>query len=96
MVRRRSSQVVRQIKQMVQEGRYRMTDHVLEEMDDDGVSALDVVATVVGGVLQAKQTHDPRGPRYVMRGQALDGRTLDVVCRPVGTNVRIITTYVVK
>jgi hypothetical protein len=51
MVRRRSSQVVRQIKQMVQEGCYRMTDHVLEEMDDDGVSALDVVATVVGGVL---------------------------------------------
>ncbi len=93
MVRRRASHVVRMIKQGVQEGRYRMTDHSLQEMDDEGVSAPDVVAAVVGRALQGKQTHDLRGPRYVMRGQALDGRTLDGVCRLVGA---IITTYVVE
>ena len=96
MVRKRPSKVVRRIKQQVQDGEYMMTDHAIVEMDGENVSVDDVISSVVQGELKEKQTGDPRGSKYVFKGEGVDGRPLETVCRPTETSVRIITTYRVE
>lgn len=87
---------VQAIKQRIRDGLYRLTDHAIEEMDDEGISDADVAAAVVTGKLARRLTHDPRGTRYVMRGSCNDGRRLEVVCRLIGARVRVLTVYRVE
>jgi hypothetical protein len=70
-----------------------MTDHALFEMDNDELMEADVISAIVKGNMRRKQTRDPRGPRYIFRGNALDGRAIEVVCRLAGPKVSIITVY---
>jgi len=96
MTRRRRSQAVRIIKQRVADGLYRMTDHALAEMDDDNLLEADVLSAIVKGKLDRKQGGDPRGPRYIFRGKAEDGRGVEVVCALAGLKVSLITVYEVQ
>jgi len=95
MTRQRKSRAVRTIKQLAEDGIYRMTEHALVEMDDDNLTEADVLSAIVKGKLDRKQTGDPRGPRYIFRGKAEDGRAMEVVCTLAGPKVSIITVYVV-
>lgn len=93
MVRRRASYGVRAVKQRVQDGLVLYSDHARQEMDDDDLNEADVRIAVVRGSLVARQTHGARGTRYVLRGLAVDGRPIQVVCRLFGENVRIVTVF---
>lgn len=88
----------KRIRQVVLDGRYELTIHALEEMDEDGLREDDVHRTLLHGRVVAELTDDPRGPRFVIRRQVKgQGSTVEVVCRflPSGA-LRIITVYLVE
>lgn len=89
---------LRRIRRAIREGRYEFTTHALEEMDEDDLSLADVRQAVLRGALSAELTDDPRGVRFVVRGEVQDReREIEVVCRflPSGF-LRIITVYELK
>lgn len=61
-----------------------MTLHAMEEMAEDLLDLLDVERARLAGELERMHRDDPRGPRYVVRGIAQDGRT------PVGVIGRFV------
>jgi hypothetical protein len=73
-----------------------MTDHALEEADEDDLTLNDILSVLLNGDLDSTYTDDPRGTRYVIRGD-VDENEVDVVCRfrQDGTLLIIITVYVV-
>jgi len=91
-----SAEILKRIQQAVREKRYQMTDHALEEADADDLTLDDILDVLLNGDLDSTYTDDPRGPRYVMRGD-VDEDEVDVVCRfrSDGTLLIIITVYVV-
>ena len=91
-----SAEILARIRQAVREKRYLMTDHALEEADDDNLTLDDILQVLLTGALDSIYTDDPRGARYVVRGD-VDESEVDVVCRfrQDGSLVIIITVYVV-
>lgn len=74
-------------------GRYELTEHAKDEMEQDGFLLDDVKRALYGGRVVRTQ-RDRRGRRYTVAGRADDGRGVRVVCRltPLGY-LRIITVY---
>ena len=91
-----SDSILIAIRRAVREHRYQMTDHALEEADADDLTLEDIVYVLLNGDLDSTYTDDPRGTRYVVRGD-IDEVEVDVVCRfrTDGTLLIIITVYVV-
>lgn len=91
-----SAEILARIRSAVREKRYQMTDHALEEADDDDLTLDDILDVLLNGELDSTYTDDPRGTRYVIRGD-VDEDEVDVVCRfrQDGTLLIIITVYVV-
>jgi hypothetical protein len=91
-----SIEILARIRSAVHEKRYQMTDHALEEADDDDLTLDDILHVLLNGELDSTYTDDPRGTRYVIRGD-VDDDEVDVVCRfrQDGTLLIIITVYVV-
>jgi hypothetical protein len=91
-----SNSILRRIRRAVRQKRYQMTDHALEEADADNLTLDDILEVLLNGDLDATYTDDPRGPRYVIRGD-VDVDPVDVVCRfrNDGRLLIIITVYVV-
>lgn len=90
------AEILARIRQSVREKRYQMTDHALEEADDDDLTLTDILNVLLYGELDSTYTDDSRGTRYVIRGD-VDEDEVDVVCRfrQDGTLLIIITVYVV-
>ena len=63
-----SDAILTRIRRAVREKRYQMTDHALEEADNDDLTLDDILDVLLNGELDSTYTHDPRGPRYVVRG----------------------------
>jgi hypothetical protein len=91
-----SAEILARIRNAVREKRYQMTDHALDEADDDGLTLDDILHVLLNGDLDSTYTDDPRDTRYVIRGD-VDNDEVDVVCRfrQDGTVLIIITVYVV-
>lgn len=91
-----SAEVLVRIRQAVREKRYQMTDHALEEADADDLTLDDILNVLLSGELDSTYTDDPRGIRYVIRGDVGENE-VDVVCRfrQDGKLLIIITVYVV-
>jgi len=91
-----STEILAQIRLAVREKSYQMTDHALEEADADDLTLDDILDVLRNGDLDSTHTDDPRGPRYVIRGD-VDEDEVDVVCRfrQDGVLLIIITVYVV-
>jgi hypothetical protein len=89
-------ETLNRIRRTVRSGRYQITDHALEEADDDSLTLDDIRHVLLAGGLAAIYTDDPRGPRYVVRG-FVSREQVDVVCRfrSDGTLLIVITVYVV-
>ena len=86
---------IRRIRRAVREGRYEFTTHALEEMDDDDLTEADVRLAILNGRIAKELTKDPRGLRFLVRGNSVDSeKEIEVNCRflPSGT-LRIITVY---
>jgi hypothetical protein len=90
-------EVLSQIKLAVNEKRYQMTDHALEEADADDLTLDDILDVLLNGEIDSIYTDDPRGTRYVVRGD-IDEDEVDVVCRfrNDGKLLIIITVYSVN
>ncbi|MFZ0547437.1 MAG: DUF4258 domain-containing protein [Candidatus Promineifilaceae bacterium] len=91
-----SEGVLIRIRRAVRERQYQMTDHALDEADADDLTLDDIRNVLLSGVLDSTYTDDPRGVRYVVRGD-VDEKEVDVVCRfqSDGRLLIIITVYVV-
>jgi hypothetical protein len=75
---------------------YVMTIHADEEMDDDGLSILDVEQVILTGQIVERQRDRDSGEwKYLINGQTDDGLTVTVVAKlgPTDTVV-ILTVYV--
>jgi len=72
------------IRKAILDGRYSLTEHAYEEMEEDNLDALDVESAVLTGEIDRALTMDPRGTRYVVHGKATDQET------PVGVVVRFV------
>ena len=89
---------IKRIRRAIREGRYEFTVHALEEMDEDDLDESDVRYGVLHGEISSELTDDPRGMRFVVRGDMQDQiRSLEAVCRflPSGL-LRIITVYKIE
>ena len=89
------SRLLDRVRQAIREGRYAISRHANEEMDEDSLTVADVESVILTGQIVRRLTDDPRGPRMEIGGSALDGRVAHVVCRFIETELlRIITAYV--
>ena len=71
---------IQRIYRAIIQGRYEFTDHAIEEAYADDLSLQDVVDVLLQGDIDSIYTEDPRGTRYVVRGD-IDDFEVDVVCR---------------
>lgn len=92
-----SNTIIHSIRRAVRDQRYQMTDHALEEADTDNLTLDDILQVLLTGDLDSIYSDDPRGIRYVVRGNVHEGE-VDVVCRfrSNGTLLIIVTVYVVN
>ncbi len=92
-----SAEILARIRQAVRAKRYQITDHALEEADNDELTLDDILSVLLSGALDSTYTDDPRGVRYVIRGDVGQAE-VDVVCRFRGDVILliIITIYVVN
>ena len=82
---------IAQIRALVRNGLYYLTEHAVEEALDDGFDTYDVEHAILTG--KVRRTW-PRYGKYEVVGSALDGRSIGIVCRITQTvKVRVITTY---
>jgi len=92
-----AKRAIDQIKQRVVAQEYAISSHANEEMSDDELTAADVEQALLSGKIRKRFTKDPRGTRYEVVGQSLDGRQVAVVCRLLATGwLRIMTVYVLE
>ena len=84
--------ILDRIREAIREQRYRVSSHANEEMSADGFEVMDIENIIMSGKVSRKFTHDPRGPRYQISGQAVDNRAGHVVCRFLLSGVLLIVT----
>lgn len=90
-----ASREIERIRNAILDGRYTLTEHAYDEMDDDHLDVLDVETAVLTGRIDEVLTADPRGTRYVVIGNGTDQKTtVGVVARFVTNDqLLIITVY---
>ena len=75
--------ILERFRDAVRDGRYRVTDHALEELGEDSLHLVDLEAALLSGSIVRIQGTEPGlpGPRYTIKGAAADLSTeLGVVC----------------
>ncbi len=76
---------------------YVMTIHADEEMDDDGLSILDVEQVILTGQIVERQRDRNTGEwKYLIRGQTDDSLNVMVVAKLSPTDVVVIITVYVE
>ena len=87
--------VLYRIRQAIREEKYRISSHANEEMSDDELEAKDIENIIFTGEFARKFTRDPRGNRYEIIGDTMDGQRAYVVCRFLPSGILlVITAYV--
>jgi hypothetical protein len=85
------------IRRAIHDQTYRISSHANEEMSEDSMTSDDIECIMRNGRISRKLTRDPRGVRYVVSGNTIDGRSGAVVCRFLDADLLlIITAYVVE
>lgn len=84
--------ILHRIRQAIREQRYRISSHANEEMSDDELETKDIENIIFTGEVAHKFTHDPRGTRYEIVGDAVGGRRAYVVCRFLPSGILLIIT----
>ena len=69
--------------------------HADEEMDEDGLTVFDVESAILtGSIIEQQRDRQTRERKYVVRGEAVDGRMIEVVGKVSRTGrLVILTTY---
>jgi len=82
------------IREKIRGGYYELTRHAEEEKEADNFEAVDIETAILNGKIVKRFTHDPRGVRYLIRGNTIDGKEVHIVCRFLKSGkLRIITVY---
>jgi len=83
------------IREAILDGRFALTEHAYDEMEEDDLDVLHVESAILTGEIDQVLTMDPRGTRYVVIGHATDRETrVGVVVRFVQYDeVLIVTVY---
>lgn len=82
---------IKQIRMLVREGLYYLTEHAYDEAGYDNLDIYDVEHAVLTGQIRRNW---PKEGKFEVVGSSLDNRRVGVVCRMTkGNNVRIITVY---
>ncbi len=82
---------IRQIRALVRNGLYYLTEHANDEALGDGFDIYDVECGILNGKIRRTW---PREGKHEVIGWALDRRSIGVVCRITqGNKVRVITVY---
>jgi len=80
-----------QIRELVQNGLYYLTEHADSEATADRFDIYDVEHVILNGKIRRVW---PKEKKYEIVGCALDGRAIGIVCRVTETGkVRVITLY---
>lgn len=90
--------ILQQFRHRIRSLDYVVTLHAEEEMDEDGLSVLDLEGAVLTGkVVERQRDRLTREWKYVVNGTGLDGRTVGVVGRlGIAGGLVIITVYRVE
>ncbi len=83
---------LQRMQQAIREQRYRISSHANEEMAEDFLMAADIEYIIQTDKTTQKFTKDPRGRRYEVLGNTVDGREAYVVCRFLLSGVLLIIT----
>ncbi|MGQ0602087.1 MAG: DUF4258 domain-containing protein [Anaerolineales bacterium] len=73
-----------------------MTLHAEEEMTEEGLSIFDVESAILAGrVIERQRDRHTREPKYLVRGQSVDGNAIVVVVTKFGYTGKlvILTVY---
>jgi hypothetical protein len=84
--------ILYRMRRAIRKESYRISSHANEEMSDDELEAKDIESIVNTGKIARKFTGDPRGNRYEIVGDAMDGRRAYVVCRFLPSDILLIIT----
>ena len=77
----------------IRERRYVVTLHALDEMDEDALSVFDVErAILTGEIIERQRDQAMREWKYVVRGNAVDGRQIMVVSKLGSTDKLVVIT----
>ena len=93
-----ASRDLEQIRNAVLDGRYVLTEHAYDELEEDDLDVLDLESAILTGEIDQILTMDPRGTRYVVVGNATDLKTqVGVVARFVpNEKLLIVTVYQIE
>jgi len=81
-------------RQKVALGRYELTGHAKDEMEQDGLTILDVKAAIYSGTIVQTQRHGRSRRKDVIHGYGAKKQGVGLVCRLTETGVlRIITVF---
>ena len=81
------------IQERMRGGRFILTVHADEEMDNDGLSLDDVVNGILtGAILERQQDRITPGWKYRIRGESLAGDEVEVVAKIGATGKVVIIT----
>ena len=70
-----------------------MTLHALDEIDEDGLSVFDVErAVLTGEIIERQRDRRTREWKYLIRGDAVDGRSMVVVSKLSPTDKLVVIT----
>jgi hypothetical protein len=87
--------ILRRIQAHIRQGEYLLTNHVRDEMDEDGFSLYDLEQGILSGTLVERQRDRvTREAKYRIQGMAPDDREMEVIVKfSVTRRLVIITVY---
>ncbi len=88
-----AQRIIDKIRNAVKSGNYDMTHHATEEMAEDELGIYDIECAILKGKIIKKETDDPRGVKFVIKGVGVDLSTsIGIVGRFKETGVFLIIT----
>ena len=89
------SDPVKQIKSLVQRGRYRLSLHAEQERDADAITIAELEEALLSAQLEVIEDYadDPRGHSRLVLGFTRDNKPVHVVCAVHQATLVIVTVY---
>ena len=85
--------ILEHFRSRIRERRYVVTLHALDEMDEDALSAFDLErAILTGEIIERQRDQATREWKYLVRGDAIDGRQVVVVGKLGPTDKLVVIT----
>jgi hypothetical protein len=87
--------ILKKFRDCVRDGHLVVTQHAFEEMNDDNLLQVDIEQCIlVGEIIERQWDKEWQEWKYIVAGEATDGRLIEVVLKSGRSgNVVIITTY---